>query len=110
MTDLGNDLEGIYSKAKIGQFALDPDLERMMAESRNPDLLRLVWEGWRDVSGAKMKDMYAKFVELVNSGARENSKRNLYRGGGGVLRVLCLVLMKDTCVDPEGGGRGGPDP
>ncbi|XP_059155322.1 angiotensin-converting enzyme-like [Physella acuta] len=35
-----------------------------MAESRDYEELLRAWEGWRDATGPKMKDMYAEFVEL----------------------------------------------
>ena len=48
---------------------LDPDAERILRESRDPAVLRAVWEGWRTVS-APMKPDYQKLVELANEGAK----------------------------------------
>ena len=42
----------------------------MMADSRDPEELRAVWEGWREVS-PQMKTDYAEMVEIINEGARE---------------------------------------
>jgi hypothetical protein len=33
----------------------------------------MVWEGWRDVSGKKMREKYSDFVKLSNEGIRELS-------------------------------------
>ncbi|HXE79709.1 MAG TPA: M2 family metallopeptidase [Vicinamibacterales bacterium] len=45
-------------------------IERIMAESRDPEKLLDVWVGWRTIS-PKMRERYARFVELSNKGARE---------------------------------------
>lgn len=31
----------------------------------------MIWKGWRDVSGKKMKDKYVEFVKLSNEGIQE---------------------------------------
>lgn len=31
----------------------------------------MIWKGWRDASGKKMKDKYAEFVKLSNEGIKE---------------------------------------
>lgn len=45
------------------------DMTRILAESRDPKLLLEVWTGWRTVS-PPMRGDYARFVEIVNEGAR----------------------------------------
>ena len=42
----------------------------IIAESRDPELLREVWEGWRTIS-KPMKTDYSKMVTIVNDGASE---------------------------------------
>jgi peptidyl-dipeptidase A len=42
----------------------------VMADNRDPQRLRDVWEGWHTISPAMKKD-YARFVELANKGAKE---------------------------------------
>src|SRR5215471_5519155 len=44
------------------------DLEKTMAENRNPEELKKAWAGWHKVSPQYRKD-YARFVELANKGA-----------------------------------------
>ncbi|HEX7061564.1 MAG TPA: M2 family metallopeptidase [Woeseiaceae bacterium] len=46
------------------------DLEETLAESRDYDETLEAWVGWRTVS-APMRTDYARYVELVNAGARE---------------------------------------
>ena len=45
-------------------------IERIMRESRDPQELQDVWVGWHRV-GQPMRQRYARFVELMNKGARE---------------------------------------
>lgn len=42
-----------------------------MATSRNYSELEMVWKGWRDNSGRRMKDKYAKFVDLSNQAIQD---------------------------------------
>jgi len=46
------------------------DLEKTMAESRDPEELRRAWGGWHRVS-PPYRDRYTRFVALANQGARE---------------------------------------
>lgn len=82
-TTLATTLTGMYGK---GKFCLDtpaghapaPDakclgideISAIMAKSRDPEELAKLWVGWHAI-GAPMKNKYARFVELQNTGARE---------------------------------------
>lgn len=44
------------------------DIFRIMFFLRNYIELLMIWKGWRDVSGKKMKDKYVEFVKLSNEG------------------------------------------
>jgi len=46
------------------------DMERILAESRDPNELLRVWKGWHAV-GAPMRKRYVRLAELGNKGARE---------------------------------------
>jgi peptidyl-dipeptidase A len=46
------------------------DMERIMANSRDPEELKKVWLGWRTVS-PPYRDDFVRFVELANKGAKE---------------------------------------
>ena len=74
MTKIGVWMDGDYGK---GKYCRKPDeclditaIERIMANSRDPQELKDVWTGWHKV-GAPMRQNYARFAELSNQGARE---------------------------------------
>ncbi|XP_062576365.1 uncharacterized protein LOC134238260 [Saccostrea cucullata] len=76
LNELQSEIEGIYGKAHFCVnndtcLSLDPDMYRIMSTSRNFTELRMIWKGWRDVSGKKMKNKYAEFVKLSNEGIKE---------------------------------------
>lgn len=52
------------------------DLEKIMAESRDPEALKKAWLGWHQVAPKYRKD-YVQFVELGNKGAREMGFKDL---------------------------------
>jgi peptidyl-dipeptidase A len=59
---------GRYERADGSTWDLQ-DMTRLLAESRDPDLLLEAWTGWRTVS-PPMRDDFARFVEIVNEGAQ----------------------------------------
>jgi peptidyl-dipeptidase A len=67
-------LEGTYGKGKwcrTPNDCLDINaLERILAESRDPNELRAAWVGWHKISPPMRKD-FTRYVELGNKGARE---------------------------------------
>jgi len=74
MTQIATSLDADYGK---GKYCRKPDdclditaIEKLMAESRDPNELRDLWVGWHSV-GAPMRQRYSRFVELSNQGARE---------------------------------------
>ncbi|MEO6392693.1 MAG: M2 family metallopeptidase [Pyrinomonadaceae bacterium] len=75
-TRLTASLEGAYGKGKYcpdgptGKCLSLGDLEKIMAESRDPEELKRAWVGWHSISPPFRKD-YTRFVELANKGARE---------------------------------------
>ena len=72
LNSLRDDMEAIYGTAKLGKLSLEPDLEAIMAHSRDPHKLIKVWKGWRDITGPKLKDKYSEFIRLSNIGAIDN--------------------------------------
>ena len=78
LTRIGATLAADYGKGKYcpktGKHAgecLDiTKIEHIMETSTDPDELKDLWIGWRQV-GAPMRQRYARFVELSNQGARE---------------------------------------
>lgn len=47
---------------------LDPDLESIMAESRNYTELLNVWSKWRDAAGKPIGETFREYVVLSNEG------------------------------------------
>ena len=64
---------GQYCKKKCQSLE---DLEKVMAESRNPRELLDAWNGWRKIS-IPMTSKYKRSVELGNLGARELGYKNM---------------------------------
>jgi peptidyl-dipeptidase A len=43
---------------------------KLLQDERRPDKLLATWKTWHDGVGHKIRDMFAKYVELANAGAR----------------------------------------
>jgi peptidyl-dipeptidase A len=75
-TRLAASLEGAYGKGKYcpdgpaAKCLSLGDLEKIMAESHDPEELKRAWLGWHSISPPFRND-YARFVLLANKGARE---------------------------------------
>ncbi|XP_035657900.1 angiotensin-converting enzyme-like isoform X3 [Branchiostoma floridae] len=88
VAEIGTELEKIYSTSTACLpsgtcLKLDPDLEGILAKSRDYDRLTWAWLSWRDAVGPPMKDKYAEWVALMNEGAQENGyadKGVIWRG------------------------------
>jgi peptidyl-dipeptidase A len=52
------------------------DMEKILAESRNPEELKEMWVGWHKIS-PPLKQRYSRFVELANKGAREQGFKDV---------------------------------
>lgn len=53
---------------------LDPDIQRIMAQSRNNVELTHTWREWHDRIGPQMKNKFMRYVDLANQAARINGK------------------------------------
>ena len=87
LSQIATDLEGMYGAGKYcdtqGVCKSLPELENVLAASRNYDEQLEAWLGWRTVS-PPMRDKYQRFVELANAGAKEFGADNLgelWKGG-----------------------------
>ncbi|MBA3521253.1 MAG: M2 family metallopeptidase [Gemmatimonadales bacterium] len=60
--------KGTYCRKKDECLQIN-DLNRILAESRDPAELLDAWQGWHQV-GAPLRKPYTRFVELSNKGAR----------------------------------------
>jgi len=78
LAQLGVWLDGAYGKGKYcpktGPFAgkclSQSEMERAMAETRDPAVLLDLWLGWHALA-PPMRQRYTRFVELADKGARE---------------------------------------
>ena len=88
LSRLATDLEGMYGSGEYCDLQSDrcltlPELENILAKSRDYDEQLNAWMGWRSVS-PPMRPMYERFVELANEGAREVGAKDLgdlWKGG-----------------------------
>lgn len=71
-----SNMETKYSLAEVCRnkecLPLDPDLTKIMAESRDYDELLFAWKGWRDSAGKVIREDYQRYVELANKAATLN--------------------------------------
>lgn len=83
-------MDNIYNRARLNHpllgkgLSLFHDLIGLMAESRNTSVLLAAWQGWRAVTGPKLRPLYSRFVKLSNEAAIENN----WRDTGGWWRSL----------------------
>jgi peptidyl-dipeptidase A len=76
LTKIAASMEGDYGKGKYcpdgdkGKCYSLPELEQILATSRDPEELKRVWVGWHQIAQPIRKD-YVRFVELSNKGAKE---------------------------------------
>ena len=76
LTKIAASMEGDYGKGKYcpdgdkGQCYSLPELEQILATSRDPEELKRVWVGWHQIAQPIRKE-YVRFVELSNKGAKE---------------------------------------
>ena len=80
LTQIATEMKGMYGAGKYCRSKNDclgiSELEEIMQSSRDYDELLDAWQGWRTVS-PPMRDMYERYVELANEGARELGYGNL---------------------------------
>jgi len=74
MTSINVALDSEYGKGKYcrknGECMDITAIEKVMATSRDPEVLKEMWTGWHSIS-PPMRQRYARFVELSNQGSRE---------------------------------------
>lgn len=74
------ELNGLYGKGKYcladGRCLTQPELSALMAESRDPALLKEIWAGWREIA-KPMRPLFEREVVLANEGAKDLGFANL---------------------------------
>lgn len=76
LTKIAASMEGDYGRGKYcpdgdqSKCLSLGDMEKILAQSRDPEELKRIWLGWHQVSPPYRKN-YQRFVELGNKGAKE---------------------------------------
>ena len=71
-----NDMTKVYKTAKVPdsktrkQLSLEPEITKLMAESRNPEELEYLWNQHRETTGEKMRENFKQYLDLTNKAAR----------------------------------------
>ncbi|MEZ9596848.1 M2 family metallopeptidase [Shewanella sp. 10N.261.52.F9] len=72
LANISAELNGLYGKGKYcfkdGRCLSQPELSAIMADSKDPDELLEVWQGWRKIA-KPMRPLFEREVELANEGA-----------------------------------------
>ncbi|GIU49126.1 peptidase M2 [Shewanella sairae] len=80
LANISAQLNGLYGKGKYcfedGRCLTQPELSAIMAESKNPEELLEVWQGWREIA-KPMRPLFEREVELANEGAKDLGYANL---------------------------------
>lgn len=58
-------------------LALDPDLTRIIAQSKDANELTHMWQQWHDETGRPLRSKFIRYVELSNDAARLNGFKDL---------------------------------
>nr|XP_020044006.1 angiotensin-converting enzyme-like [Castor canadensis] len=58
-------------------MTLEPDLEEIMATSRDRKELLWAWQGWRDAVGRQLRPIFGRYVQLSNKAARLNGYKDM---------------------------------
>ncbi|XP_044757063.1 angiotensin-converting enzyme-like [Coccinella septempunctata] len=91
LTNITNSMMEIYSTGKICPYRnqncdlsteglnLDPGINWLFSSSRDYKELSYAWKSWRDQTGAKMRDLFERYVNLSNeasvlNGYNDNSE------------------------------------
>ncbi|MGH1372255.1 MAG: M2 family metallopeptidase [Cellvibrionaceae bacterium] len=79
LADLGVKMEGMYGAGEYCNdercYTLD-EMSTILAQSRDPQLLKELWSGWRKIS-PPMRPLYRQQVDIANAGAQDLGFENL---------------------------------
>ncbi|CAI9163571.1 unnamed protein product [Rangifer tarandus platyrhynchus] len=75
-------METTYSMAQVCLnegpcLPLEPDLEEVMATSRDQKELLWAWQGWRDAVGRQLRMTFERYVQLSNKAAKLNGYQDM---------------------------------
>ena len=90
MTRLMLEMEQIYGSTTVLKdnktYHIEPELSNIMDQSRDWEELKWAWQAWRNATGPRMKDSYAKLVDVMNEAAREHGELEILF----TFKPLCL--------------------
>nr|CAD7567519.1 unnamed protein product [Timema californicum] len=79
-----SEMKDIYSRARVCPYhnrmnnycdlALEPDLTRALAHTRDYEEQLHLWKAWRDSVGPPIRSRYIHYMQLANKAARINGK------------------------------------
>ncbi len=74
LAKITSELEATYGKGEYCRSEDEcwslPNMTRMLASERDPELLKEIWVGWRAVS-PPMREQYVRMVDIANQGAKQ---------------------------------------
>ncbi|XP_030892312.1 angiotensin-converting enzyme-like protein Ace3 [Leptonychotes weddellii] len=75
-------METTYSMAQVCLnegpcLPLEPDLQEVMATSRDQKELLWAWQGWRDAVGRQLRITFERYVQLSNKAAKLNGYKDM---------------------------------
>lgn len=80
LAEIGSKMQAMYGE---GKYCLSADncldlveMSKILAESDDPELMKQIWAGWREVS-PPMRKLYERQVEIANQGAKDLGFDNL---------------------------------
>lgn len=79
LAEIGSEMQALYGKGEYCNQEKCYNLQDMtliLANERNPELLKELWTGWRQVS-PPMRALYQEQVAIANAGARDLGYDNL---------------------------------
>lgn len=80
LADIGSKMQGMYGSGKYcresGECLDLIEMSNILAEGKDPALMKEVWAGWRSVS-PPMRPLYQRQVEIANAGAQDLGFENL---------------------------------
>lgn len=83
LIDVLSEMEGNFAKVKVCDYKnktkcdlyLEPELENIIATSRDPDELKYYWLEFYNAF-SNFRDNFQKYIELITESAKLNSKHN----------------------------------
>ncbi|XP_007958103.1 angiotensin-converting enzyme-like protein Ace3 [Orycteropus afer afer] len=95
-------MEMMYSMAEVCMeegpcLYLEPDLQEVMATSRDQKELLWAWQGWRDAVGRPLRLMFERYVELSNKAAMLNG----YKDMGALWRTMYDSEDKNSTLEHD---------